>query len=273
MRTPLALVLAGALASTLALTACGSDRAAAPAPVPAVAVASPAGTSGPPAGPTTPGTTGAPATTGAPGASDAAEQPAHAVAVATTAVTVHPSPDGTTPGLEVPAETSYGSRRTFRVLQASPDGRWLQVVVPVRADTRQGWVRADDVSIEAVRHHIAVDLSERTLVLSEDGVPVLTVTVAVGSPENPTPTGRFAVTDKLRAPDGGVYGPYAFGLSAWSPTLTEFAGGDGQIGLHGTDRPDLLGQAVSHGCIRVPDDVVRELASVLPLGVPVDIRA
>jgi lipoprotein-anchoring transpeptidase ErfK/SrfK len=187
-------------------------------------------------------------------------------------VDVHPTPDPSSEPVTVAGETSLGTRRTFRVLAAAQDGGWLQVRVPSRPNNTAGWVRRSDVTVTAVRHHIAVDLSERTLVLSMDGAPVLTATVAVGDADNPTPTGEFFITDKVTADPDGAYGPYAFGLSAWSTTLSEFAGGDGQIGLHGTDRPDLLGEAVSHGCIRVSNEVVAELAAVLPLGVPVDIR-
>jgi lipoprotein-anchoring transpeptidase ErfK/SrfK len=159
------------------------------------------------------------------------------------------------------------------VTAASPDGDWLQVRVPARPNNTDGWVEAADVRVQAVRHHITVDLGDRELALFEDGVEVLTATVAIGTPENPTPTGTFFLTDKLATDPDGAYGPYALGVSAWSETLSEFAGGDGQIGLHGTDRPELLGQEVSHGCLRVANNVIEALAAELPLGVPVDIRA
>ena len=82
------------------------------------------------------------------------------------------------------------------------------------------------------------------------------------------------MTDLLdNADDGGAYGPYALGLAAHSDTLSEFAGGDGQIGLHGTNEPWSIGQAASHGCVRVPNEVVAQLATGLPLGTPVTIEA
>ena len=67
----------------------------------------------------------------------------------------------------------------------------------------------------------------------------------------------------------GLYGPYAFGLSAHSKALQEFNGGNGQIGIHGTDNPAGLGQSISHGCIRVANDGIRRMARILPLGTPV----
>ena len=95
--------------------------------------------------------------------------------------------------------------------------------------------------------------------------------VAVGAPENPTPTGHlFVLTDVLDTGDpNSPYGRFALGLSGLSDQLTEFAGGPGQIGIHGTNDPSSIGQAVSHGCVRVPAEVAEQLAGVLPLGTPV----
>ena len=56
--------------------------------------------------------------------------------------------------------------------------------------------------------------------------------------------------------------PYAFGLSAYSTVLTSFGGGDGEVGLHGTNDPSILGSDVSHGCIRVSNSVITRLSSV-----------
>ena len=124
--------------------------------------------------------------------------------------------------------------------------------------------------LEQLDTAVTVDLENRQLSVWRDGEMQTLRTVAVGSPENPTPTGTFFITDKIDTTDDtGAYGPYAFGLSAFSETLTEFAGGDGQIGIHGTNQPDSIGQAVSHGCIRLPNDVIEQLATELPLGTPV----
>jgi lipoprotein-anchoring transpeptidase ErfK/SrfK len=99
-----------------------------------------------------------------------------------------------------------------------------------------------------------------------------TTEIAIGAPDTPTPTGSFYVTDLLdNENDNGAYGPFALGLSAHSDTLSEFAGGDGQIGMHGTNEPWSIGQSVSHGCVRVPNDVITQLATSLSLGTPVTI--
>ena len=75
-------------------------------------------------------------------------------------------------------------------------------------------------------------------VYGPDDSVVVETPIAIGSPENPTPTGEFFVTDLLDTGDDlSAYGPFALGLSAFSLTLSEFAGGDGQIGIHGTNQP------------------------------------
>jgi lipoprotein-anchoring transpeptidase ErfK/SrfK len=119
---------------------------------------------------------------------------------------------------------------------------------------------------------VDVDVSARRLRLLEGRKVVADTVVAVGSRAHPTPRGRFYVTDRVRPDDPrGPYGSFALGLSAHSPTLTEFAGGDGQVAVHGTNDPGSIGQAVSHGCVRVPDRVLALLARV-PLGTPVTVR-
>jgi len=97
------------------------------------------------------------------------------------------------------------------------------------------------------------------------------VKIAVGKSLTPTPRGRYFITDLIRSRDP-FYGPYALGLSAYSPVLTSYAGGDGQLGIHGTNQPWSIGQSVSAGCIRVDNRTVRRLARLLPLGTPVVIR-
>ena len=86
----------------------------------------------------------------------------------------------------------------------------------------------------------------------------------------PTPTGTFYITELLKQSNAqGAYGPYAFGLSAFSNVLQSFGGGPGQIGLHGTNEPGVLGTSASHGCIRVSNTIIVRLAGLLPLGTPV----
>jgi lipoprotein-anchoring transpeptidase ErfK/SrfK len=97
--------------------------------------------------------------------------------------------------------------------------------------------------------------------------------VAIGSPQYPTPTGLFYITDPIDLHDQPNlgYGVFAIGLSGHSDVLSEFGGGDGQIGIHGTNNPGDIGRDVSHGCVRLTNDAIERL-SQLPLGTPVWIQ-
>ncbi len=89
----------------------------------------------------------------------------------------------------------------------------------------------------------------------------------------PTPGGIYYLVELIQPPDpNGDYGPYAYGLSGYSNTLTSFNGGPGQLGIHGTDDPAGIGTQVSHGCIRMSNADITQLAKILPLGTPVQIN-
>ncbi len=183
-------------------------------------------------------------------------------------IDLHQEPSLESASRTLATTTDFGSPTALLILERS--GQWAKVLVPGRPTGATAWVATDGVPFRTVELEIRVDLGARTLTLLDGDATVLTTPVAVGSAEFPTPTGRFSVTDKLRTgEDGGAYGPYAVGLSARSEVLTEFAGGDGQIGIHGTNDPSSIGQAVSHGCVRVPNEVIEQLNELLPLGTPV----
>lgn len=135
---------------------------------------------------------------------------------------------------------------------------------------------ARDVALASHRFAVEVRLSDHEIVVTRAGRAVLTSDIGVGTQDTPTPGGDYYVKELLAPPDPtGVYGPYAYGLSGFSNVLTDFAGGDGVIGIHGTDRPDLVGTDVSSGCIRLSNDVITALVEEigLPLGTPVTILA
>jgi lipoprotein-anchoring transpeptidase ErfK/SrfK len=150
-------------------------------------------------------------------------------------------------------------------------GWWYELSLPGRPNGERGWVRADEVDLRGVRNRIVVHVRERLLevVRIADGKVLLRGVVAVGRPGAATPVGRgFYVQARVVSRDP-FYGPLVFVTSAYS-RLSEWPGG-GLVGIHGTDSPGLLGQAVSHGCVRVSDRVDRQLAALVPLGTPVDL--
>lgn len=163
--------------------------------------------------------------------------------------------------------------QVFLVEDRQADG-WIRVLLPVRPNGSSGWVRASNVSIRAVTYAVKVDLRARQITVLDRGAVLYQAPVAVGKPSTPTPTGRYYVRVLIKAPNPRtVYGPYAYGLSSHSDALTSFNGGDAEIGLHGNDDASVLGRAVTHGCIRMDNAEITQLAALLPLGTPVDITA
>jgi lipoprotein-anchoring transpeptidase ErfK/SrfK len=116
-----------------------------------------------------------------------------------------------------------------------------------------------------------VDLARLRVTLYRDGRAVLRAPAAVGRAGWPTPRGRFLVRNKLTRYRSPAYGPVAFGTSARSPTATDWPAG-GFVGIHGTDRPDLVPGRVSHGCIRLRNPDVLALARLMPVGTPLTIH-
>lgn len=156
----------------------------------------------------------------------------------------------------------------FLVVDEQDD--WLEVQLPIRPNGSTGWIQHDEVDLKRLPYSLEVSVNDRTVTLLEDGEEVETYSAAVGTGDTPTPTGEYFLTELLRPTNDG-YGPYAFGLSAYSDVLNSFGGGPGQIGLHGTPHEDTVGQAVSHGCIRLNNDAITYLAEILPLGTPITI--
>jgi lipoprotein-anchoring transpeptidase ErfK/SrfK len=146
------------------------------------------------------------------------------------------------------------------------------VQVPKRPNGVTGWIAATEVRVATVRTRILVDLSERRVTLYRDGRPVLTATAAIGSPATPTPTGSFYVNQRLIPTDrSGPFGPGAVGISAFSNVLTGWTQG-GPIAIHGTNAPSSIGKAVSNGCIRLRNPVLRRVFALALGGTPVLIR-
>jgi lipoprotein-anchoring transpeptidase ErfK/SrfK len=153
-------------------------------------------------------------------------------------------------------------------------GDWLKVLLPVRPNGSTGWIKRSDVHLAANPFRIEVDLSDHKLTVFNADKVYLDDTVAVGAPETPTPIGRFYLRVLLQPPDQNtVYGAYAYGLSSHSETLNEFNGGDAEVGIHGNNDASVLGKDVSHGCIRMDNAKITQLAKVLMLGTPVEVRA
>ncbi|MBM3684824.1 MAG: L,D-transpeptidase [Actinobacteria bacterium] len=162
----------------------------------------------------------------------------------------------------------------LRFLVERIEGNWVQVHVPVRPNGQLGWVKASDVRIERTAYRIEVDLSDRELRVFDGTKVVLTTKVAIGTDATPTPGLRTYIAARLDQSNAdGFYGPHILPTSAYSEVLDLFDGGMPVVAFHGTSKPELIGQAVSNGCIRLPNEEIAKIAAMVPVGTPVEIVA
>jgi lipoprotein-anchoring transpeptidase ErfK/SrfK len=153
---------------------------------------------------------------------------------------------------------------------ASGKPSWYRISVPGRPNGRTGWIPAAAAEVAPVDRWLVIYRGARTFEFYVRGKLRRTGRIAVGAPGAETPLGLYYVQSKFD-PTWPVLGAYAFETSAYSK-LSDWPGG-GVVGLHGTNTPWLLGQAVSHGCVRLHNDDIQYLRSLVPLGTPVKIVA
>lgn len=173
----------------------------------------------------------------------------------------------------VPARTPITEERTVLPVLAR-HGQWLEVMLPGRPNGHAGWISRHATARSVTDWHIVVDTLRRQVIVYRAGRRLRVFKAVVGKLSTPTPRGEFFVEEAiaLRATDVGA--PFALALSARSNVFQEFAGGPGQIALHGLENiGGVLGTAVSHGCVRLADDTMRWLVVRIGPGVPVTIAS
>lgn len=152
-------------------------------------------------------------------------------------------------------------------------GDWVHVRLPMRPNGSAGWIRASDVQLEEMKTRIVVDIGDRRVrVLDQTQAIIFDTNVAVGKPATPTPPGRFFVDVWLPNP-GRPYGSFMLSISGFSDVLKNFAGGRGQLALHGWSDTSVMGKNVSNGCVRMRNQDIEQLAKLAPLGTPIEIVA
>jgi hypothetical protein len=179
---------------------------------------------------------------------------------------VYDSPTADAPRMSMGNKTEHGLPRVFLV--AGQDGDRLKVLLPVRPNDSIGWVRVSDVNAYDNTYSMRVSTSARTITVLDGTRVVLQEPVAVGTGGTPTPLGTFYLTEVVRPIWQPYLGPYAYATSAFSDVLYSFMGGQGNVGVHGTDAPGSIGHPVSHGCIRMSNSGITKLATMLPMGTP-----
>lgn len=181
------------------------------------------------------------------------------------------SSPGGHPIARVDRKTSFGSPQALWVVQTSGD--WIGVISPQAGNGHVGWILQSTAAYVRVNWAIHVSLRRHQVAVLENGHVRQTYTVAIGRPSAPTPTGRFAVTDRLNTGDPtGPYGCCILALSAKSPHAIQGWGGGDRIAIHSTPDTSSIGQPVSHGCLRLTLPEGQWLLRHVPLGTPTIIR-
>jgi hypothetical protein len=166
--------------------------------------------------------------------------------------------------------THFGSPLVLAVTEVAGD--WLRVEIPARPNSQEGWVRAADVTLSESDVRMELTLSEFTLRVFQGDQVVVETQVVIGTDATPTPVGTFYLGEVLSAQQagvggpGGAYGPFILATSAYSEKLELFDGGLPVIAFHGTNAPGLIGSKASNGCIRMANEVITQLAELVPPG-------
>ena len=157
-----------------------------------------------------------------------------------------------------------------RVDPATGKPAWYRITVPGRPNGRTGWIPAASATLKPVDRWLVIYRGSRKFEFYVNGTMRRTGRVAVGARGMETPTGLFYVQAKFD-PSWEVLGAYAFETSGYSK-LSDWPGG-GVVGVHGTNTPQFIGQAVSHGCVRLLNKDIQYLRSIVGVGTPIKIVA
>jgi L,D-transpeptidase catalytic domain len=174
--------------------------------------------------------------------------------------------------LKITPRTEWGSERVLGVVNQR--GGWLGVQAAELRNGEIGWIKRSDATLNCVDWSIHADLKQRKLYVLHGDRTIRTLRVAIGRPENPTPKGRFSVTDKLKVTGSeSPYGCCVLALSGHQTNLPPYWPGGDRLAIHATDDESSIGKPVSLGCMRAVSAEARWLINTIPLGTPVFISA
>lgn len=171
----------------------------------------------------------------------------------------------------VGTRTEFGS--SVRLSVVGRRAGWLRVLAPQRPNGRPAWIPGASARLGGTDLSIRIDRSARRLVLRRGDRVLRRMTVAVGRPGNPTPLGRFAVTDRLRpARADSPYGCCIVALTGHQTRLSKGWPGGDRLAIHNTPAVESIGKAASLGCLRGGRADLEFLIARVALGTPVVIE-
>jgi len=174
--------------------------------------------------------------------------------------------------IRLSAKTEWGSDRVLGVLRRRGD--WIAVQAPELGNSELAWMPAKRARLDCVIWSIHADLSRQMLSVRRDDEVVRRFRITIGRRQNPTPRGRFSVTDKLRVTDSGSpYGCCVLALTGHQTHLPAAWPGGDRLAVHATKELSSIGKPASLGCLRITSAQARWLIKTIPLGAPLFVRA
>ncbi len=156
-------------------------------------------------------------------------------------------------------------------------GETRNVFVPDVENRVKPAAKSPSITSKALDRRVVLKLRQRRVYVYEGDREVASYRVAVGKKGWETPTGKFQVIKKIRNPAWknpwsgriGEPGPGSVLGERWIGFWTD---GKQTIGFHGTPGEHLLGQAVSHGCVRMRNADIRTMFDLVEIGTPVIVQ-
>lgn len=196
----------------------------------------------------------------------------HTLTASVSRPTLHTSAGGpaftpTFNGQALPAvnPTVFGNPLVYRVLAGAPGDAWAKVYVPARPNGTTAWVQTSQFNWGSSNRMLQINVSNNTVTVFEGSNVLLTTAAVTGKSSSRTPLANGWVEEIMAGPSS-AFGPRLISLGIFSDDLNSFAGSIPKVALHGTNNPGLMGQYASNGCIRVPNDIITQIAGMMPVG-------
>jgi lipoprotein-anchoring transpeptidase ErfK/SrfK len=164
----------------------------------------------------------------------------------------------------------------WRMLRSQP-----AIVIPLQASRisrLETILQKSPIAGMARQSKLIIRLDSRQLEYYEGPNLVGSYDIAVGQDDWETPVGQFAVLDMRRHPlwQHPITGE-AIATGPDNPLGSRWIGfahdGSYHIGIHGTNQEELVGQAVSHGCVRMREADIQTLFDKVAIGTPITVQA
>jgi lipoprotein-anchoring transpeptidase ErfK/SrfK len=178
-------------------------------------------------------------------------------------------------GENILSEQAYAAEKPWQLTQGKQNAIAYNIsnLLSAKGSTQ----KKSSISLASGKTQLVVALSDRRVYVYRGDVVIASYPIGVGKKGWETPTGSFQIMKKQlnpiwRHPITGK----VFSSGEDSPLGDRWIGfwsdGRNQIGFHGTPDDEVVGSAISHGCLRMRNPDVRLLYKQVGLGTPVEVR-